>query len=54
MLAPEEASVLLGVPNRTIYRCVEDGLVHYLETIDRLLLVCTASLMDVIKSERCD
>ena len=47
MLAPEEASVILKVPNRRIYQWVESGLVHCIETPDASLLVCLASLSKV-------
>ena len=47
MLAPEEASVILKVPNRTIYQWVEAGLVHCVETPDTSLLVCMVSLRTV-------
>lgn len=47
MLAPEEASVIFKVPNRTLYQWVEAGLVHFVETPDASLLVCMASLSTV-------
>jgi predicted site-specific integrase-resolvase len=48
MLTPEEASVIHSVPTRTIYRWVEAGLIHSIETADRLLLVCTTSLSELL------
>ncbi|MEW6207830.1 MAG: hypothetical protein AB1631_05645 [Acidobacteriota bacterium] len=44
MLRPEEAAVLTGISTRAIYRLIEDGLIHFVETADGLLLVCLNSL----------
>jgi predicted DNA-binding transcriptional regulator AlpA len=40
LLTPEEAAALTGVSVRTVYRWVEAGQVHYLETSADQLLVC--------------
>jgi hypothetical protein len=44
MVTPEEASRLSSVSARSVYRLAEAGQVHFAETPDGLLLVCTASL----------
>ena len=44
MLMPEEAARLAGVTTRTIYRRAEDGRVHFTETADGALLICSGSL----------
>ncbi|HWT01844.1 MAG TPA: hypothetical protein VN256_16475 [Pyrinomonadaceae bacterium] len=46
MLTPEEAARLSGLSQRAICRSVEAGAVHFLETADGCLFVCTASLCD--------
>ena len=44
MIAPEEAMAVVGVSSREIYRWVEAGRVHYLETSEGFLLICRDSL----------
>jgi len=44
MLTPDQAATLANVSSRTIYRRVEAGEMHYLETADRHLLVCANSI----------
>ena len=44
MVAPEEAAALARTSTRTIYRWVEAGLLHYVETTGGRLLVCLDSL----------
>ncbi len=44
MLTPEEAAPAAGVSVRPAYRLVEDGLIHFKETPDGLLLVCLNKL----------
>ena len=44
MVNPEEASVLVGVNARLVYRWVEAEMVHYLETSAAALLVCLDSV----------
>jgi excisionase family DNA binding protein len=43
MLTPEAAAVLAGVSPRTIYRCIESGELHFIET-GGLLLICSGSM----------
>jgi hypothetical protein len=44
MLTPEEAAGLSGLSLRAIFRLVEAGGVHFLETAGGRLFVCPASL----------
>jgi len=44
MLTPQEAALRADVSQRTVYRWVEDGLVHFTETADGGLFVCLAPL----------
>ncbi len=44
MLTPHEAAIKAGVSQRTIYRWIEDGRVHFSETKDSGLYVCFRSL----------
>ena len=44
MLTPEQAGLLAGVTARAIYRRAEDGQVHFTETADGNLLVCSGSV----------
>ncbi|MEK6283595.1 MAG: hypothetical protein AABN95_24835 [Acidobacteriota bacterium] len=44
MLTPEEAGLLTGVTTRAIYRRAEDERVHFTETADGTLLICSGSL----------
>lgn len=44
MLTPDQAAMLANVSSRTIYRRVEAGEMHYIETTEGLLLVCANSL----------
>ncbi len=44
MLTPEEAAGLSGLSLRAIFRLIEAGRVHFLETAGDRLLVCPASL----------
>ncbi|MFN0124380.1 MAG: hypothetical protein ACKV2V_28095 [Blastocatellia bacterium] len=45
MTAPEHAAILARVPPRAIYRWIEAGQVHFVETQDGGVLVCTVSLL---------
>lgn len=45
MLTPREAAERAGVSQRTVYRWVEDGRIHFAETADGSLLVCLAPLV---------
>ncbi|MGH9843676.1 MAG: hypothetical protein ACREEM_33485 [Blastocatellia bacterium] len=44
MVAPEPAAALAGVTPRAIYRRIESGQLHFVETPDGALLICTNSL----------
>jgi hypothetical protein len=44
LLTPEEAAPVAGLSVRALYRLVEDGLIHFKETPDGLLLVCLGKL----------
>lgn len=44
MLAVDEAASLAGVSSRTMYQWVEEQRVHFLETRDGLLLICSDSI----------
>jgi len=44
MIAPEEAMAVAGVSSREIYRWVEAGRIHFLETSEGFLLICLDSL----------
>jgi len=44
MVTPEEAAALTAVSWREISRQVETGQVHFMETLDGLLLICVNSL----------
>ncbi|MCI0391249.1 MAG: helix-turn-helix domain-containing protein [Acidobacteria bacterium] len=45
MLTPEESALAAGVTVRTIYRWVEAGKLHFIESPDGLLLICFNSLV---------
>ena len=44
MLTPGEAAWWAGVSQRTVYRWMEDGRIHFAETSDGGLFVCLAPL----------
>jgi len=44
MVTPEEAACFSGVSVREIYRRVEGGRVHFIETSEGQLYICTNSL----------
>jgi hypothetical protein len=44
MLRPEEAAAAAGVTVRTVNRWVEAAAVHFDETADGLLLICSNSV----------
>jgi len=46
MVSPEEAALFAGVSSRTIYRRVETGQLHFMETQQGLLLICANSLSE--------
>ena len=45
LVTVEKAAALAGVSQRTIYRRVEAGKVHFIETPDGVLLICLDSLL---------
>jgi len=45
MIMPNEAAVLSDTSSRAIYRLIEDGGLHFVETRDGDLLICLNSLM---------
>ncbi|MBI1763673.1 MAG: helix-turn-helix domain-containing protein [Acidobacteria bacterium] len=50
LLTPEEAAALAGVSVRAVYRWVETGQMHYLETSDNQLFVCPSSFPPLIEA----
>jgi len=44
MVTPEQAARVTAASTRAIYRGVETGQVHFIETAEGLLLVCLASI----------
>ena len=51
MVKPEEAARLSRVSLRTIFRWAEDGCVHFTETFNHGILICTASILAIDRSE---
>lgn len=47
LLMPERAAVALNMTTREIYRRIESGRVHFIETTDGLTLVCRQSLANL-------
>jgi len=47
MVTPERAALLTQTPPRIIYRKVENGELHFVETEDGLLLICCDSLRTI-------
>ena len=50
MATPDEASSLLALPVRTIYRAIEAGQVHFVETAAGFVFVCLNSLSRICAS----
>ena len=46
MLTPDQAATIANVSSRTIYRRVEAGEMHYLETAEGFLLICPNSIRE--------
>ena len=46
-VTPEEAAVLAGVNTRAVYRWVEAGQLHFIETAEQSPLICLNSLLKV-------
>lgn len=47
MVSAEDAATILNMTRREIYRAVETGNVHFMETNEGLLLVCIQSLFSL-------
>ncbi len=43
MITPEAAAAIVGVSVRAIYRLIESGEAHVIDTCDRTLLICCGS-----------
>ena len=48
MLTPSEVAALSATSTRAIYRRVEEGKLHFVETEDGLLFICLASLQELL------
>ncbi|HEX8998625.1 MAG TPA: hypothetical protein VGB07_01925 [Blastocatellia bacterium] len=44
MATPDEAALLIGDSLRTVFRWIESGTIHFTETADGGLYICTNSL----------
>ena len=44
MVRPETAASITGIPVRTLFRCLEAGLIHYREIENGAVLICVNSL----------
>lgn len=45
MVSAEDAATILSMPRREVYRAVETGSVHFIETLEGILFVCIESLL---------
>jgi excisionase family DNA binding protein len=45
MITADEAAALRGVSTRVIYRCIEDGAIHFIETAKGQLFICLNTLV---------
>ncbi len=54
MITPEEAAFVAKVNTRTIYRWLEVGEIHFLETYGGLVLLCSRSLLARASDLPCD
>ncbi len=45
MITAEEAAALCEVSTRVIYRCLEDGAIHFIETAKGQLFICLKTLV---------
>lgn len=45
MVTPEQAAALISTSTRTIYQLLEAGYIHFTETPERALLICSNSLL---------
>jgi excisionase family DNA binding protein len=46
MITADEAAVLQGVSTRVIYRWLEDGAIHFIETPQGQLFICLKTLVE--------
>jgi len=47
MITPEAAATIAGTCMRTVYRLIEAGMIHYVETPAGTVLVCVVSLLSL-------
>ncbi len=45
MITADEAAALRGVSTRVIYRCLEGGAIHFIETAKGQLFICLKTLV---------
>ena len=50
MITADEAAALRGVSTRVIYRCLEDGSIHFIETANGQLFICLKTLVANMKN----
>ena len=50
MITADEAAALAGVSTRVIYRCLEDGAIHFIETAKGQLFICLKTLVANMKN----
>ena len=48
MVSVDEAAAVAGISERTVYRRVEDDLVHFTETTEGQLMICITSLLSSV------
>jgi hypothetical protein len=44
LVSPEAAAAVTGISLRSVFRCLEAGLIHYREADDGKVLICFSSL----------
>ena len=54
MITVDEAAAMAGMSSRTVYRWIEAEKIHFIETCERRLLVCSRSLMTASGMEEPD
>ena len=47
MMTPEDAALIAGTCMRTVFRLIEAGTIHYVETPAGTVLVCVVSLLSL-------
>jgi excisionase family DNA binding protein len=50
MITPDEAAAISGVSTRVIYRKLEDGEIHFIETARGELFICVKTLVANMKN----